>query len=183
MNAISLYGWKCILFIHLWANGCWVVLSVFRLLWIVPLWTFMCKFLCGCGFISLVYIPSIRIGGSHGNTIVILWRSYQTIFQRDCTILHSYQQCMKFYCSWIEPIYQMGENWSFYNAVWRRKWQPTPALLPGKSHGRRSLVGYGPWGRKELEWLSDFTYNTVTTDLSIQYMSIFCLFLSVYSAV
>ena len=25
---------------------------------------------------------------------------------------------------------------------WRRKWQPTPVLLPGKSHGRRSLVGY-----------------------------------------
>ena len=30
---------------------------------------------------------------------------------------------------------------------WRRKWQSTPALLPGKSHGRRSLIGYSPWGR------------------------------------
>ena len=29
----------------------------------------------------------------------------------------------------------------------RRKWQPTPVLLPGKSHGRRSLVGRSPWGR------------------------------------
>ena len=29
---------------------------------------------------------------------------------------------------------------------WRRQWQPTPVLLPGKSHGRRSLVGYSPWG-------------------------------------
>ena len=27
---------------------------------------------------------------------------------------------------------------------WRRKWQPTPVLLPGKSHGQRSLVGYSP---------------------------------------
>ena len=27
---------------------------------------------------------------------------------------------------------------------WRRKWQHTPALLPGKSHGQRSLVGYSP---------------------------------------
>ena len=34
---------------------------------------------------------------------------------------------------------------------WRRKWQSTPVLLPGKSHGQRSLVGYSPWGRKELE--------------------------------
>ena len=29
---------------------------------------------------------------------------------------------------------------------WRRKWQPTPVLLPGKSHGQRTLVGYSPWG-------------------------------------
>ena len=33
----------------------------------------------------------------------------------------------------------------------RRKWQSTPGLLPGKSHGQRSLVGYSPWGRKELD--------------------------------
>ena len=34
---------------------------------------------------------------------------------------------------------------------WRKKWQPTPVLLPGKSHGRRSLVGYSPWGLEESE--------------------------------
>ena len=34
---------------------------------------------------------------------------------------------------------------------WRRKWQSTPVLLPGKSHGQRSLVGYSPWGREELD--------------------------------
>ena len=33
---------------------------------------------------------------------------------------------------------------------WRRAWQPTPVFLPGESHGQRSLVGYSPWGRKEL---------------------------------
>ena len=32
---------------------------------------------------------------------------------------------------------------------WRRKWQPTPVLLPGESHEQRSLVGYSPRGRKE----------------------------------
>ena len=38
----------------------------------------------------------------------------------------------------------------------RRKWHPTPVLLPGKSHGRRSLIGCSPWGRWELDttqWL------------------------------
>ena len=34
---------------------------------------------------------------------------------------------------------------------WRRRWQPPPVLLPGKSHGRRSLVGHSPWGRKESD--------------------------------
>ena len=29
--------------------------------------------------------------------------------------------------------------------------QPTPVFLPGESHGQRSLVGYSPWGRKELD--------------------------------
>ena len=40
---------------------------------------------------------------------------------------------------------------SFYEIfIWwfrRRQWHPTPVLLPGKSHGRRSLVGCSPWGR------------------------------------
>jgi len=34
---------------------------------------------------------------------------------------------------------------------WRRKWQPTPVFLPGKSHGERSLVGYSEWGPKEAD--------------------------------
>ena len=32
-----------------------------------------------------------------------------------------------------------------------RRWHPTPVLLPGKSHGWRSLVGYSLWGRKESD--------------------------------
>ena len=41
-------------------------------------------------------------------------------------------------------------------SFWRRQWHPTPILLPGKYHGRRSLVGCSPWGRWESdknEWL------------------------------
>ena len=41
---------------------------------------------------------------------------------------------------------------------WRRKWQPIPVFLPGKSHGQRSLAGYSPWGHKE----SDMTEHTRT---------------------
>ena len=45
---------------------------------------------------------------------------------------------------------------SHYVSKWRRQWHPTPVLLPGKSHGWRSLVGCSPWGREELgmtKWL------------------------------
>ena len=33
----------------------------------------------------------------------------------------------------------------------RWQWHPSPVLLPGKSHGRRSLVGCSPWGRTESD--------------------------------
>ena len=48
--------------------------------------------------------------------------------------------------------------------IWRRQWHPTPVLLPGKSYGRRSLVGCSPWGCKESDTtegtsLSLFTFH------------------------
>ena len=33
----------------------------------------------------------------------------------------------------------------------KRKWQPIPVSLPGKSHGHRSLAGYSPWDPKKVE--------------------------------
>ena len=42
---------------------------------------------------------------------------------------------------------------------WWRKWQSTPVLLPGKSHGWRSLVGYSPWGCKESDMTERFHFH------------------------
>ena len=42
---------------------------------------------------------------------------------------------------------------------WRRKWQPTPVFLPGKSHGQRSLAGYSPWHHKELDLTEQLTLS------------------------
>ena len=42
---------------------------------------------------------------------------------------------------------------------WRRRWHPTPVLLPGKSRGWRSLVGCSPWGREESDMTDDFTFT------------------------
>ena len=53
----------------------------------------------------------------------------------------------------------MRETWAQSlgrKVPWRKKWQPNPVLLPRKSHGWRTPVGYSPEGRKELdttEWL------------------------------
>ena len=46
------------------------------------------------------------------------------------------------------PIQFLGEVRLY---PWTRQWHPTPVLLPGKSHGQRSLVGCSPWGREELD--------------------------------
>ena len=39
-----------------------------------------------------------------------------------------------------------------------REWLPTAVLLPGKFHGQRSLVGYSPWGHKELDMTERLTH-------------------------
>ena len=49
-------------------------------------------------------------------------------------------------------LLSMAQKWIVLGGICgRRQWHPTPALLPGKSHGWRSLVGCSPWGRKELD--------------------------------
>ena len=44
-----------------------------------------------------------------------------------------------------------GINWHWLGNSGRRQWQSTPVLLPGKSHGRRSLVSYSLWGCEESD--------------------------------
>ena len=43
--------------------------------------------------------------------------------------------------------------------VWRKKWQPTPVFLPGKSHEQKSLEGYSPWGHKEFDTTEQLNNN------------------------
>ena len=51
------------------------------------------------------------------------------------------------FCPWVGKIPQ------------RRAWQPTPVLLPGKSHGRRSLIGCSPWGHEELDMTEQLHFH------------------------
>ena len=40
-----------------------------------------------------------------------------------------------------------------------KEMQPTPVFLPGESHGRRTLVGYSPWGRKESDMTEQLNFH------------------------
>ena len=68
------------------------------------------------------------------------------------------------------------ERWGFHPWVrkipWRRAWQPTPLFLLGESHGQKSLVGYSPWGHKELDMTEATTH---TGRPRVRKSGIFCL--------
>ena len=49
--------------------------------------------------------------------------------------------------NWVFCIISFFKIYLATPSLWRRKWQPTPVLLPGNSHGWRSLIGWSPWGR------------------------------------
>ena len=55
---------------------------------------------------------------------------------------------------WMDEALTRGSQ-----RVWRRQWHPTPVLLPGKSHGRRSLVGCSPWGCKESDMTEQLHFH------------------------
>ena len=63
------------------------------------------------------------------------------------------------------PAMQETWAWSLGGEIpRRRKWQPTPVFLPGKSHGLRSLAGYNPWGCKRVR------HDIVTKQQQQQYL-------------
>ena len=63
--------------------------------------------------------------------------------------------CVYVFCSFICPYdYSVMITYIFvFNQLWkrRRQWQPIPVLLPGESHGWRSLVGCSSWGCEESD--------------------------------
>ena len=58
-------------------------------------------------------------------------------------------------------VFSFGNFPFSFSPFWRRQWQPTPVLLPGKSHGQRSLVGYSPRGREvRHDWVTSLSLFT-----------------------
>ena len=73
---------------------------------------------------------------------------------------------VRWHTTWAE--YLSLDMWVCISQViylkwWRRQWHPTPVLLPGKSHGRRSLKGCSPWGPEESDMTEQFHFSLSCT--------------------
>ena len=89
---------------------------------------------------------SVRVCKAH--EVILLQRDYLR-----CPAWHYQPQVANVRFQFIK-IRQLFFILSFSSPMWlcqRRQWHPTPALLPGESHGWRSLVGCSPWGREESD--------------------------------
>ena len=56
---------------------------------------------------------------------------------------------------------------------WRREWKPTPVFLPGEFHGQKSLVGYSPKGRKELDTTEMTEHSNTHCHLKFKAFTVF----------
>ena len=64
-----------------------------------------------------------------------------------------------------------------HNDLTFAKWQPTPVLLPGESHGRRSLMGCSPWGRKESDTTEGLHFTSYIAVYACTHMYVCVLYL------
>ena len=116
-----------------------------------------------CLFVFQIYTQEY-ITGSYISCIFGLLRNLHSVCHSASTNLHSHQHrsrvpfsqpphqhviCVLFNKSHSDRCEVILWFWFLFPCwlVRRRPWHLTPILLPGNSHGRRSLVGYSPWGR------------------------------------
>ena len=68
--------------------------------------------------------------------------------------------CVFDFTVWSVNVSLWVDKWLNINhPCWRRRWHPTPVLLPGKSHGQRSLVGCSPWGRYKSDTTEELHFH------------------------
>ena len=106
--------------------------------------------------------------GSQSTELQLQHQSFHRIFRIDWFDLLAVQRTLKSLLQHYSSKASIFWCSAFFLAQlshpsWRRKWQATPGLLPGKSHGRRSLVGYSPWGCKESDTTERLHFHFLTS--------------------
>ena len=102
--------------------------------------------------------PSIRVF-SNESALCIKWPKYWS-FSFNISPFNEHSGLISFKMDWLDLLGVQGTLKSLLQHLsskasifrcsaffWRRQWHPTPVLLPGKSHGQRSLEGCSLWGR------------------------------------
>ena len=87
---------------------------------------------------------------SHANLLCIVPILVYVLLKQ---VLHEFFLLKYRFLRWCQSRRHKRQGFDpcFGKISWRRIWQLTPVFLPGKFHGQRSLVGFSPRGRKELD--------------------------------
>ena len=97
----------------------------------------------------------LKVGPLGGASILSMELSFQKRAQRDpypFYLVRIYRRLRPGEKSTANQPPEMWEtNFCCLQSTVKRQWHATPVLLPGKSHGQRSLGGCSPWGRQELD--------------------------------
>ena len=137
-----------------WVHNHWAPGSPFVRLGCYPLWlvaTLWCA--------SLVMGGGVRMEGCVVGLCTVLWLAggpqgftWSVLPSKRPGALCSGQEVVNTFCL-VGFSHFQNNSGNLHQILlpryfrWRSQWQRTPVLLPGKSHGRRSLVGWNPWGR------------------------------------
>ena len=107
--------------------------------------------------VACLYWSSWERARSRGRQEIIKWRQLSGLYfcyPLQCSCLENPRDGG----AWWAAVYGVAQSrtllkWLSSSSVYvrRRQWHPTPVLLPGKSHGWRSLVCCSPWGREESD--------------------------------
>ena len=134
---------------------CAWVLAILKHMTLAHLFNFTILFPCMCMFNHLVMSDSLQPHGLWPASLLCPWDSPGKNARVDCHFLlqeifltQGSNPCLLYLLHWQEdslPLSLLGSP--FYYVYKLNFVQPTPVLLPGKSHGQRSLVGHSPLGR------------------------------------
>ena len=104
------------------------------------------------------------------------WSLLQHIIKKLIDLVYWALSYTKYWRNFAPPLGTHFLKKKFY--PWRRKWQPTPVFLPGKSHGQRNPVGYSPQGRKESDMTEQLHFMRVAESLCCSPETITALLIS-----